>query len=265
MAAQLPRVETDVDAIWTPALARGLIRDNLLGSMRYREGYTDLLGPTAPTHPYESIWRLAARCRHRRCGVAEYEKATAAVHLGGEQQVLDVVCGPGDFTRFVAGRLGGDGFVIGVDGSVPMMERAARDNSHARAVYLRSDALSLPFNDGAFDVVCCFAGLHLVHEPIGVLCEMVRVLSPGGRIAVMTSYGRESSLLRKGLEIGAVICGVRVFDHTTVTAFLAAAGLTDIDQRPRGKSQFVSARRPEKVPERDVWRTRSASRPRRTK
>ena len=89
-----------------------------------------------------------------------------------------------------------------------------------------------------------------------MLHEMIRVLSPGGRIAVMTTYGRESLLLRKGLELGAEMCGVRVFDRTTVSAFFAAAGLTDIDQQLRGISQFVTARRPEQFS--DAWRTRSS-------
>jgi len=155
---------------------------------------------------------------------------------------------------FFAGQLAGDGFVIGLDNSVPMMERAVRDNSCDHAVYVRGDALDLPFNNRAFDVVSCFAALHLVPEPLGVLHEMVRVLSPGGRIAVMTTYGRESFLVRRGLELGATICGVRVFDRSTIPAFFAAAGLVGIDQQLRGISQFVVARRPERVTEFGAWR-----------
>jgi hypothetical protein len=75
----------------------------------------------------------------------------------------------------------------------------------------------------------------------------------------MTSYGRESLLVRKGLELGAAMCGVRVFDRTTIPAFFAAAGLLDIDQQLRGISQFVVARRPEPVTELDAWRSRSAA------
>jgi SAM-dependent methyltransferase len=139
-----------------------------------------------------------------------------------------------------------------------MIERAVRDNSHARTVYMRADALRCPFDDGAFDAVCSFAALHRVPEPIGVLREMVRVLAPGGRIAVLTSYGRESVLVRQGIALGAVICGVRVFDRTTIPAFLAAAGLVDIDQQLRGISQIVTARRPQQRPALDRWRTRSS-------
>ncbi|MGX9791856.1 class I SAM-dependent methyltransferase [Mycobacterium sp. MMS18-G62] len=278
MTAQRSGVESESDAMWTPALARGLIRDDVLRSMRYCDGYTDLLGPAVPDRRsiarramhnpkvaaiYERIWRpimVAAMSLHGMSITAERERAAAAVDLGGGQRVLDVACGPGNFTGFFADQLSGDGFVIGLDTSVAMMERAVRDNSHARAVYMRSDAISLPFNNSAFDVVCCFAALHLVPEPLGVLQEMVRVLAPGGRIALMTSYGRESLLLRKALELGATVCGVRIFDRTTVPAFLAAAGLIDIDQRLRGISQFVVARRPEGDTGRNSWDTRSAFR-----
>lgn len=275
MAPQQPGVRTDPDAMWSPALARGLLRDDVLRLMRYCDGYTDLLGPSprarvslaqrAMNSPivaaiYEHLWRpvmVAAMSLHGMSISAERERASSALHLGENQRVLDVACGPGNFTSFFADQLGGDGFVIGLDNSVPMMERAVRDNSGPRVVYMRADALKLPFNDCGFDVVSCFAALHLVPEPMAMLHEMVRVLSPGGRIAVMTTYGRESIPVRMGLELGAAICGVRVFDRTTVPAFLAAAGLTDIDQQLRGISQFVIARRPAEVTELDHWRARS--------
>jgi len=267
MTARRSGVETESDAMWVPALARGLIREDVLRSMRYCDGYTDLLGSSAqarrslaqramnsPTVAaiYQHIWRpimVAAMSLHGISISAERKRASDALHLGGRQRVLDVACGPGNFTSFFAGQLAGDGFVIGLDNSVPMMERAVRDNSCVHAVYMRGDALDLPFNNRAFDVVSCFAALHLVPEPFGVLNEMVRVLSPGGRIAVMTTYGRESLLVRKGLELGATICGVRVFDGTTVPTFFAAAGLVDIEQQLRGISQFVVARRPGQVTE----------------
>jgi SAM-dependent methyltransferase len=274
MTARRSGVETESDVMWVPALARGLIREDALRAMTYCDGYTDLLGSGAPARPslaqramnspwvaaiYQRIWRpimVAAMRLHGMSLSAERERAAAALHLGGRQRVLDVACGPGNFTSYFAGQLDGDGFVIGLDNSVPMLQRAVRDNSCARAVYMRGDALDLPFNNRAFDAVSCVAALHLVPEPFGVLHEMVRVLSPGGRIAVMTTYGRESVLVRKGLELGATICGVRVFDRTAVPTFFAAAGLVDIEQQLRGISQVVVARRPEQVTESGRWRAR---------
>jgi len=262
MTVERSGAETEADAVWVPALARGLIRHDALRSMRYCDGYTDLLGRSSPARRslaqramnspavaaiYQHIWRpimVAALSLHGISIDAERERASAALCLKGQQRVLDVACGPGNFTGFFAKQLAGDGFVVGLDNSVPMMERAARDNACSHAVYMRGDALDLPFNDRAFDAVSCFAALHLMPEPLAVLHEMVRVLSPGGRIAVMTTYGRESFLLRKGLELGATICGVRVFDRSTVPTFFTAAGLIDIEQDLRGISQFVVARRP---------------------
>ena len=61
---------------------------------------------------------------------------------------------------------------------------------------MHADELRLPFDDGAFHAVCCFAALHRISEPIGVLREMVRVLAPRRRIALLTSCGRESFLVQ---------------------------------------------------------------------
>ena len=74
--------------------------------------------------------------------------------------------------------------------------RARRRRSCARAdpgnlVLVRGDATALPFRDASFDGVCCFAALHLFADPFAALDEMRRVLTPGGRIALMTSVRRE--------------------------------------------------------------------------
>ncbi len=243
MTAQQSGADWD-EAMWSPALARGLIRHEALRSLRHCDGYTDLLGPDYPT-------RLTVAQRVRMHGLsvsADGAKAVAALRLDGGRRVLDVACGPGEYTSAFATRLTGDGFVIGVDESGQMLERAAVNNSHDRVVYMRADTQSLPFDDGAFDAVCCFGALHVLPEPLGVLREMIRVLAPLGRIAVLTSYGHESPLVRKAVALGATMCGVHVFDRTTVPAFFAAAGLADIEQELHGLTQLVTAYGPEQAP-----------------
>ncbi|OCB64050.1 hypothetical protein A5729_23330 [Mycobacterium vulneris] len=262
MTVQQPGADMDPDAVWSPALARGLIREEAMRTMNHRDGYTDLLGSSPPIRHtivqramqnpfvaaiYQRLWRpvmVAALSLHGMSMASECERAVTALHLGGPQRVLDVACGPGNFTAIFAEKLDGDGFAIGLDNSRAMIERAIRDNSHARAVYMRADALRLPFDDGVFDVVFCSAALHLVPDPIVVLREMVRVLAPNGQVAVMTTYGREHFLVRKVLEFGARICGVRVFERDTLPTFFDEAGLIGIDQQVRGISQFVTASRP---------------------
>ncbi len=249
MTARQPRVDTDPSAMWSPALARGLIRDVDMRAMRYRDGYTDLL---ASSEPHRLDWAQRARrsltSALLRVGGPSLSVVRAlagmALRLGGEERVLDVACGPGRDTAFLAAQLHGTGFVIGVDPSTPMMRCAVRTNSNARAVYMRADPRSLPFIDESFDAVVCLSGLHLSAEPMAMLQDMVRVLAPGGRLAVLTSCGGQSALTRIGFELAAAICGVRVFDVTTIPAFLTAAGLTDIEQHVQGVSQFITAHRP---------------------
>jgi hypothetical protein len=92
--------------MWAPALARGLIREDVLRSMRYCDGYTDLLGPSAkaqrslsqramnsPTVAaiYQHIWRpimVAAMSLHGMSISEERKRASAELHLGGRQRVL---------------------------------------------------------------------------------------------------------------------------------------------------------------------------------
>ena len=114
--------------------------------------------------------------------------------LGPGDGVLDVACGPGNFTRDFARAVGDDGLAVGVDGSRPMLERAVREAA-ARAeidnlAFVHCDATALPFRDASFDAVCCFAALNLFAEPFAALDEMRRVLSRGGRIALFTSARR---------------------------------------------------------------------------
>jgi SAM-dependent methyltransferase len=263
MATQQAEILLEPGGMWSTALARGLIRVYAPRAVNYRDaGYIDLLhappsrrtlAQRAMTNKtvaaiYERLWRpvvVAVSSMHGLSMSAERERAATALHVGGEKRVLVVACGPGNFTNYFADQLNGDGFVIGLDNSAAMLQCAIRDNSHPRAVYMRADTHSLDFDDGTFDAVCCIAALYLMPEPMTALGEMVRVLAPGGRIAVMTTYGRESALARKALELGAAICGVRVFDRTTIPAFFDAAGLIDIQQRLRGITQFVTARRAE--------------------
>ncbi|OBF33258.1 hypothetical protein A5724_19500 [Mycobacterium sp. ACS1612] len=249
MTARQLRVDSDPFAMWAPALARGLIRDEDMRSMRYRDGYTDLLASSERhRHGLTQRARRSFTCALLRTGGLSVPVVRALIgmslRLGGEARVLDVACGPGRETAFLAGQLQGSGFVIGVDSSASMMRCAVRASSGPRAVYMRADTCRLPFIDESFDVVACLAGLHLSAKPIVVLQDMVRVLAPGGRLVVSTSCGGQSALSRKAIKLAATVCGVRVFDATTIPAVLKSAGMTDIEQHVRGVSQFITARRP---------------------
>ena len=92
---------------------------------------------------------------------------------------LDAACGTGRYAAFLAGR---GHRVLGVDGSVEMLERA-RARVHTGA-FACADLRRLPLAEHAVDLVVC--GLALVHVPslAPVLAEFARVLRPGGHLVI---------------------------------------------------------------------------------
>src|SRR5262245_56459220 len=171
-------------------------------------GYLDLLGGEDPTgdHPgqklmvsnvlpliYERIWRPVGG-RLLMGGLVprmadEHKMALEMLDLGPGDRVLDVACGPGNFTRRFA-KEADQGLVVGLDASATMLARAVDERVPPEVAYMRGDAENLPFQDGTFDAVCCFAALYLIEEPMRAIDELVRVLAPGGRIALLASVNR---------------------------------------------------------------------------
>ncbi|MFE7718826.1 class I SAM-dependent methyltransferase [Nocardia rhizosphaerihabitans] len=193
---------------------------------------------------YEHAWRptLFYLASGRTTG-SDRREAVDTLRLSGSKKVLDLACGPGNFTRYLSEFLSGDGFVTGLDYSEPMLARAAADNAGPRVGYVRGDARTLPFADGTFDAVCCFGALYLIPDPIAATREMIRVLAPGGRIAITTSY-REDNLFGRASTMAAGLSGLRLFDRDTFPTLFAEAGLIEIDQRVRRFMQYVDATRP---------------------
>lgn len=197
---------------------------------------------------YERYWRPAlGRVALGLTGPGMAEEMRIARLLLGLSEgdtVLDLACGPGNFSRGFARAVGPTGLVAGVDASETMLARGGdelRRDDPGNLVLVRGDATALPFRDGAFDGACCFAALHLFADPFAALDEMRRVLRPGGRIALLTSVRRELTLrpLKPVLERAT---GMRIFEGDEIVAALEERGFESIHRRLSGLAQFVGGR-----------------------
>lgn len=108
--------------------------------------------------------------------------------LGQVHEALDVGCGVGHWGAMLGEHLAPDAWVIGVDREARWVEkateRAVARGVSARHRYVQGSAEALPFADESFDLVTCQTLLLHVADPAAVLREMVRVLRPGGLVAV---------------------------------------------------------------------------------
>jgi SAM-dependent methyltransferase len=111
----------------------------------------------------------------------------SALHLTGDDVLLEIGCGGG---AFLEQALKSGCLAAGVDHS-PEMVRSARElNADAigdgRLEVVEANAESLPFDADAFTAAAMMQVFFFLPDPAAVLAECVRVLRPGGRLAVFT-------------------------------------------------------------------------------
>jgi demethylmenaquinone methyltransferase/2-methoxy-6-polyprenyl-1,4-benzoquinol methylase len=103
--------------------------------------------------------------------------------------ILDLCTGTGDLALAYHRAAGGRVPIIGADFCAPMLERAvaktARAHAAGRIRYVEADAQHLPFPDHAFQIAAVAFGLRNVTDTDRGIAEMVRVTSPGGRVAIL--------------------------------------------------------------------------------
>lgn len=106
--------------------------------------------------------------------------------LADGEVALDAGCGLGDDARSMGRRVGPGGLVWGIDTSAVMIEESIR-RSEDVPVPVRFRVASVDatgFPDATFDAIRSDRVFQHLSDPMAAARELVRVLKPGGRIAI---------------------------------------------------------------------------------
>lgn len=176
------------------------------------------------------------------------ETLIGALDLEPGDRVLDMAPGPGQPALKIAGRVGPEGSVLGVDLTPRMVERATEAAAEAgidNVEFVEGDAEDLDLDDDTFDAVVCRSSLQIMTDPDAAVAEAHRVLEPGGRFAatVWAAPGEDSPLLHAIVgpmlehctpdEDGYIPTPYEIGGEGQMTAMLEAAGFSDVTEERR--------------------------------
>ncbi len=164
------------------------------------------------------------------------------------QRVLDVACGTGVLAQAVADRVGPSGSTVGVDINEAMLSIAKEKLSEIE--WRKAPAEALPFDDLSFDSVVSQFGLMYFEDQQLALTEMMRVLKPGGTLAIAVwdklencpgYYIEEQLFLRVLGDEYADESPYSLGDTQKLTQLFASAGISNARiQTHTGTARFAS-------------------------
>lgn len=129
----------------------------------------------------------------------EFGNIRSKDYEGGTVKVLDVGCGFGGTSRYLAKALGPQSHVTGITLSPKQVARgtelAVEQNVALQTNFTVMNALAMEFPDNSFDIVwACESGEHMPDKQ-AYISEMMRVLKPGGKFVMACWSQRDDSVV----------------------------------------------------------------------
>lgn len=103
--------------------------------------------------------------------------------------ILDVATGSGNFLKYLVDTVSNYSEATGIDTKEATASPFPKTfDQNPRVHYLTMAAEKMDFPDSSFDTVSISNSLHHLEDPERVLCEMLRVLKPGGIFIINEMY-----------------------------------------------------------------------------
>jgi ubiquinone/menaquinone biosynthesis C-methylase UbiE len=140
----------------------------------------------------------------------ELQQMVSELPLCSGDQVLDMGCGDGTYSRLLVDAVSPGGRVIAVDISRPYLDVARkylRKHPHAPSIrFVQGNIRKLPFSTGTLDAVWCAQSFYTFEDPLKALAELTRVTRRGGIVAVLENDSFHQVLLPWPVEIELALC-----------------------------------------------------------
>jgi ubiquinone/menaquinone biosynthesis C-methylase UbiE len=183
-------------------------------------------------------------------GIPRKEDATAKLRRFVRQSadrapsaVLDVGCGTGVLLADILDAFPQVDCVVEADFALAMLQENGRKNRDQRVHRVCSDAMRLPVPSGTFDLVLCFGILPHLEDGRAALAELLRVVKPGGSLAVGHLAGSSELNAFHGSLDGPVSRDV-LPDSESLARELAGAGAVRVSAEEDPGWYFVRAEKP---------------------
>jgi arsenite methyltransferase len=157
----------------------------------------------------------------------------AVADLAEGETVLDLGSGGGIDVLLSARRVGPNGKAYGLDMTDQMLELARKNATRAgvsNVEFLKGEMEDIPLPDSTVDVIISNCVVNLSPDKDAVLKQAIRVLKPGGRIAIADIVTRDHlpAAIKDNMAAWTG-CIAGALEETEYRQKLAAAGFEDVD------------------------------------
>jgi arsenite methyltransferase len=164
------------------------------------------------------------------------------------ETVLDLGSGGGIDCFLAARQVGAEGYVIGVDMTPQMLEKANAAKARMgvnNVEFRRGQIENLPVVANSIDIIMSNCVINLSPDKAAVFGEAFRVLKPGGRVSIsdIVTEGDFSAELRADSAKWAE-CVTGAIDVDIYTGLMREAGFVDIQVVDKANAEDVMPRQP---------------------